>query len=99
MYQDKTAIINERENCPSQPIVNKLSVDPRQKLCVVSLSLRGRQESIRKCVAEPRIFNMRDRVTTIRKMKKINEQEENQTDRNGCKKPKEKESHWFELSN
>ena len=99
MYQDKTAIINERENCLSQPIVNKLSVDPRQKLCVVSLSLRGRQESIRKCVAEPRIFNMRDRVTNIWEMKKINEQEENQTDRNGCKKPKEKESHWFELSN
>ena len=29
---------------------------------------------------------MRDRVTTIRKMKKINEQEENQTDRNEYKK-------------
>ena len=56
-------------------------------------------ESIRKCVEEPRIFNMRDRVTNIWEMKKINEQEENQTDRNGCKKPKEKESHWFELSN
>ena len=42
---------------------------------------------------------MRDRVTNIWKMKKINEQEENQTDGNGCKKPKEKESHWFELSN
>ena len=42
---------------------------------------------------------MRDRVTNIWEMKKINEQEENQTDRNGCKKPKEKESHWFELSN
>ena len=40
---NKTAIINERENCPSQPIVNKLSVKPKQKLCVVSLSLRGSQ--------------------------------------------------------